>query len=186
MEKISPPVRIFAILIVLVGLGGMLALRMMGPTVDETPIAQPVPRTQPATPAKAAPQPANAAGAPTPAPKAKPKPVVNPVVPPTGFPVVVDKALRKNAIVVVSLTIPGARVDELGAAEAESGARLSGAGFLALNVLNESVARAVLAKLGGSVNASVLVLKRSGEVALALSGFADRETIAQAVANASS
>lgn len=187
MEKISPPVRIFAILIVLVGLGGMLALRTMGPSVDETPIAQPVPRAQPSTPAKAAPQPAKAvAGAPTPAPKAKPKPVVNPVVPPTGFPVVVDKALRKNAIVVVSLTVPGARVDELAAAEAESGARLSGAGFLALNVLNESVARAVLAKLGGSEDASVLVLKRSGEVALALSGFADRETIAQAVANASS
>jgi hypothetical protein len=195
MEKISPPVRIFAILIVLVGVAGMLAMRTMGSSVDESaPIPLPVQK-----PAKAATQPAKAAAsapkavkpAPTkaapakPAP-AKPKVALNPVVPPTGFPVAVDKALRRHAVVVVSLVVPGARVDELAAAEAEAGAKLGGAGFLALNVLNEGVARALLNKLDVVGDPSVLVLKRSGEVAHELAGFVDRETVAQAAANASS
>ena len=191
MEKISFPVRIFAILIVLAGLAGMLAMRTMGPSVDASaPIPQPVKKTQAAAPAKAVTPPAKAAAsarsakAPKPAP-AKPKPVLNPVVPPTGFPVVVDRALRKNAVVVVSLVVPGARVDELAAAEAEAGAKLGGAGFLALNVLNENVGRALLTKLGAGQDPSLLVLKRSGEVAVQLAGFVDRETVAQAAANAS-
>jgi thiol:disulfide interchange protein len=77
-------------------------------------------------------------------------------------------------------------VDELAAMEAEAGAKLGGAGFLALNVLNEGVARKLLAKLELVDDPSVLVLKRSGEVAQELTGFADRETVAQAAANAAS
>ena len=97
---------------------------------------------------------------------------------------VVDKALRRHEVVVVSLVVPGARVDELAAAEAEAGAKLSGAGFLALNVLNEGVARALLAKLESGQDPSVLVVNRSGDVAVELAGFVDRETVAQAAANA--
>jgi hypothetical protein len=184
MEKISLPVRIFAVVIVLVGVAGMLAMRTMGPGVEEsTPIAQPVKKT--ATPAKATPKPAKAAAAPKTAAKAaKPKPAVNPVVPPSGFPVVVDRALQQHEVVVISLVVPGARIDELAAAEAEAGAKLSGAGFLALNVLNEGVARALLAKLDSVQDPSVLVVRRSGDVAVELTGFADRETVAQAAANA--
>ena len=179
MEKISLPVRIFAVVIVLVGLAGMLAMRTMGPSNE--PVAIPVPSKAPAkTSAKSAPPTKAAAKAPT---SAKPKPV-NPVVPPSGFPMVVDKALRKHEVVVVSLVVPGARVDELAAAEAEAGAKLSGAGFLALNVLNEGVARALLAKLDSVQDPSVLVLNRSGDVAVELAGFVDRETVAQAAANA--
>ena len=179
MEKISLPVRIFAVVIVLVGLAGMLAMRTMGPS-DE-PVAIPVPSKTPAkTPAKSAPPAKAAAHAPT-AAKSKP---VNPVVRPSGFPMVVDKALRKHEVVIVSLVVPGARVDELAAAEAEAGAKLSGAGFLALNVLNEGVARSLLAKLDAVQDPSVLVVTRSGEVALELAGFVDRETVAQAAANA--
>ena len=185
MEKISLPVRIFAVVIVLVGVAGMLAMRTMGASVDESaPIPQPVKKA--ATPAKAAAQPAKAAAAPKPsaAKAAKPKPAVNPVVPPSGFPVVVDRALRQHEVVVLSLVVPGARVDELAAAEAEAGAKLGGAGFLALNVLNEGVARSLLAKLDSVQDPSVLVVKRSGEVAIELAGFVDRETVAQAAANA--
>lgn len=190
MEKISLPVRIFAVVIVLVGLAGMLAMRTMGASPDASaPIPLPVKKT--ATPAKSTPQPAKAAAAPkAPSPKAvapkaaKPRPAVNPVVPPTGFPVVVDQALRRNEVVVLSLVVPGARVDELAAAEAEAGAKLGGAGFLALNVLNEGVARALLAKLDAVQDPSVLVVTRSGDVAVELAGFVDRETVAQAAANA--
>ncbi|HUH15016.1 MAG TPA: hypothetical protein VML35_03925 [Gaiellaceae bacterium] len=186
MEKISPPVRILALVLVLVGVGGMLALRTMGPSTE--PVAIPLPAAKPAKAAVA--QPAKAAASapvvkPAAKPAAAPKPL-NPVVPPTGFPVSVDRALRRHEVVVVSLVVPGARVDELAAAEAQAGAKLGGAGFLALNVLNEDVARALLNKLESVQDPSVLVVKRSGEVALELAGFVDRETVAQAAANAAS
>ena len=189
MEKISLPVRIFAVVIVLVGVAGMLAMRTMGPSGE--PVAIPVPVKTPArTPAKApaqkATQPAKAAASAATPVKAKAKPAANPVVPASGFPVVVDKALRQHEVVVVSLVVPGARVDELAAAEAAAGAKLGGAGFVALNVLNEGVARSLLTKLDSVQDPSVLVVTRSGEVAVELTGFADRETIAQAAASASS
>jgi hypothetical protein len=183
MEKLSPPVRILAVVLVLLGTAGMLAMRTLGPSAEASaPIPLPVKKAVPAAKAKptaAAPAPAKA--------NASAKPAVrNPVVPPTGFPSAVDEALRRNEVVVVSLVVPGAHVDELAAAEAEAGAKLGGAGFLALNVLNEKVARALLLKLDTVQDPSLLVLKRSGEVALELSGFVDRDTVAQAAANASS
>ena len=183
MEKISLPVRVFAIVLVLVGAAGMLAMRTMGPSgeVSGEPIAIPV-KAAAKTPAKKAAAAKPAAKAPAVnAPKA-----VKQAIPPTGFPAVVDRALRDHEVLVVSLVVPGARVDELAAAEAEAGAKLGGAGFLALNVLNEGVARALLLKLDTVQDPSVLVLKQSGEVALQIAGFVDRETVAQAAANASS
>ena len=143
-------------------------------------------------PAAAKPKPKPKAKAkPKPAPAAKPAlavPALNaplPKIPPTGFPLAVDAALRRHAVLVVSLVVPGARVDELSAAEAKAGAKLSGAGYLSLNVLNEGVARALLLKKLDVSEPRVLVLTRSGEVTFALEGFADRETVAQAAANAS-
>jgi len=180
MEKISPPVRILALVLVLVGVGGMLALRTMGPSTE--PVAIPMPAAKPAKAAAVAPVVKPVV---RPAVKPAPKPV-NAVVPPTGFPVSVDRALRRHEVVVVSLVVPGARVDELAAAEAQAGAKLGGAGFLALNVLNEDVARTLLNKLETVQDPSVLVVKRSGEIALELAGFVDRETVAQAAANAAS
>ena len=192
MEKISLPVRVFAIVLVLVGAAGMMAMRTMGPSgeISGDPVAIPAPvKAAAKTPEKAAPAKAVAAKAVKPAAKAPavnaPK-AVKQAIPPTGFPSVVDRALRNHDVLVVSLVVPGARVDELAAAEAEAGAKLGGAGFLALNVLNEGVARALLVKLGTVQDPSVLVLKQSGEVALEIAGFADRETVAQAAANASS
>jgi hypothetical protein len=190
IEKISPPVRILALVLVLAGLAGMLAMRTMGPSVDESaPIPLRVKKS--ATPAKPVPKPAKTAAiAPAvkaPKPKAaQPKAVLNPVVPPTGFPTAIDEALRAHEVVVVSLVVPGARVDEIAAAEAEAGAKLGGAGYLALNVVNERVARSLLTKIGAVHDPSVLVLRRSGDVVVELTGFADRETVAQAAANASS
>jgi hypothetical protein len=214
MEKISPPVRILAIVIVLAGAAGMLALRMLGPAAVEPPLPAaaavlPKPKpvkaaaAKPATPvtparAKAAPpvkqaataksataktattKSAPAKAAPIAAVKA-PKPV-----PATGFPRAVDAALAKHEVLVVSLVLPGARVDSLAAAEAQAGAKLGGAGYLALNVLNESVARALLTKLGVLEDPTLLVLTKGGEVALRLNGFIDRDIVAQAAANASS
>ena len=127
MEKISPPVRILAVVLVLVGVAGMLMLRTMGPSAE--PVAVPAPAPAKPAPVKVAPAKPKAAKAAAPkpakavAPKAvaKPKPIVKPAVPPTGFPTVVDRALRDHEVLVVSLVVPGARVDELAAAEAEAG-----------------------------------------------------------------
>jgi hypothetical protein len=191
MEKVSPQVRLIAIVLVLVGAGGMLALRMLGPSAEVETTAVQTPVVQ-----KVKPQPAKAAK-----PVAKPKPGTTAVkapstrpalnapkvkVPATGFPIAVDRALADHEIVVVSLVVPGARVDRLAAAEAQAGAKLGGVGYLALNVLNEKVAHALLTKLDRVEDPSVLVVKRSGEIALQLNGFVDRETVAQAAANASS
>jgi len=196
MEKISPPVRILALVLVLVGVAGMLAMRTMGPSAE--PVAVPAPVRTPAkqtpatTPKKTATaEPAKAAAKPAAPKPAAPKPAapkpqpVNPVVPKTGFPSVVDTALQQHRVVVVSLVVPVAAVDELTAAEAQAGAKLGGAGFVAVNVLNEGVARALLAKVSSVKDPSVLVVTRAGKVAVELGGFVDRETVAQAAASAS-
>ena len=53
MEKISPPVRIFAVVIVLVGVAGMLAMRTVGGAgVDESPPV-PLPAEGPRRPRRA-------------------------------------------------------------------------------------------------------------------------------------
>ena len=129
----------------------------------------------------------------TPAPKVSParaaatapKPAPKVPEPTTGFPVAIDQALANHELVVVSLVVPGARVDELAAAEAREGAKLAGVGYLALNVLNEGVARSLLRKLGTLEDPSLIVVRRGGEVALRMNGFVDRDTVAQAAANAS-
>lgn len=193
MEKLSPQVRIFALVAALAAVGGMLFVFTSGrgsaaeedlalppmaaaaakpakaPAVHKTAAAKAAAKAKPATPRAPA--------------KAAPKKVV-PKLPPTGFPVAVDRALANHKVVVVSLVVPGSAIDELAAGEAKAGAKLGGAGYLALNVLNERVAHALLAKLEGPKEPSVLVFKHTGEVALALEGFVDRETVAQAAANA--
>ena len=194
MDKLSPQIRIFALVAALAAVGGLLFVFMSGRgAVAEPELAAPLPAAAVAKKAKApavnktvAPKPKAKAmpKAKAPAKAAAPKKKVVPKIPPTGFPLAVDRALARNKVVVVSLVVPGSRVDELAAGEAKAGAKLGGAGFLALNVLNEKVAHAVLAKLQGLKQPSLLVLKRSGEVVVALEGFVDRETVAQAAANA--
>lgn len=186
MAKVSPQMRIVAVALVLVGAMGMLALRMMAPSAPAAEAAAPVVTHTAPRPAKAAKQAKPKA---EPAKAAAQAPALNapkPDVPATGFPLAVDAALREHEVVVVSLVLPGARVDELAAAEAEAGAKLGGVGFLALNVLNEGVARALLTKLDGLQDPSLLVVTRGGTVALQLNGFVDRDTVAQAAANAAS
>ena len=192
MEKLSPPVRIFALVAALAAVGGMLFVFTSGRgSAAEADLALPPVAAAAAKPAKApvhktaaAKAAAKAKPATPRAPvKAAPKKVV-PTIPPTGFPVAVDRALANHKVVVVSLVVPGSPIDELAAGEAKAGAKLGGAGYLALNVLNERVAQALLAKLDGPKEPSVLVFKHTGEVALALEGFVDRETVAQAAANA--
>ena len=202
MEKISQPVRIFALVAALAALGGALFVFTQGRATEQTVLPVPPPASpakvakasvtpKPKAPVKQAKAGAPAAkpavkGAPKPAVKPAPKAAPTPALPPSGFPVSVDKAFRKHEVVVLSLVVPGDRVDELAAAEARAGAKAGGVGYLALNVLNEEVAHALLTKLEGLQVPSLLVVTRPGDIAVQLDGFVDRQTVAQAAANASS
>lgn len=149
----------------------------------------PLPRVTPAkpkpaptgTPVKAA-KPVKAAPAAKPAPKPQPKPA--PTVAANGLPISIANALKANAVVVVSLVVPGASVDELARAEAQAGAREAGAGFVTVNVLDDKQGSPLAAKLGVLEAPAVLVYARPDSLFVQLEGFADRETVAQAAANA--
>ncbi len=171
--SVSPPVRILAVL------GGILAVAAGLFAFTQRPS-----ESSPAPPAAAG-KPAPAAAQPTPAP-APAVPAQPAVKLDSGLPPALEAALTQDEVVVVSLYVPGARVDELATAEARAGAELGGVGFLALNVLDEESAGPLLDKVGLVDDPSVLVFTRPGVVAVRMAGFADRETVAQAAANAAS
>lgn len=114
-----------------------------------------------------------------PAPKPAPKPVA-----PNGLPSSIASALQWNEVVVVSLYAPDLPLDDMALQEARAGATAAGAGFVALNVLNESQSRPLAEKLGLLEDPAVLVFKGGGDLFVRLTGFADQQTVAQAATNA--
>jgi hypothetical protein len=113
---------------------------------------------------------------------AAPKPAQPPAA--NGLPTSVASALARKGVVVVSLYAPDIPLDDMAVQEARAGATAAGAGFVALNVLNESQARPLTELLGVLEDPSVLVFRRPGEMFLRLTGFADQQTVAQAAKNA--
>jgi len=101
-----------------------------------------------------------------------------------GLPVKVALALRKHSVVVVSLSSPGAGVDQMAAAEAEAGAKATHSGFVNLDVRNQRPGIAILHKLGIVDTPAVLVVKRPGAVYSNFKGFVDRNVVVQAVTDA--
>jgi hypothetical protein len=206
------PTRTLVPVLVLAVLGGVVATFMvtrLPSPAEETPslvrpkLAKPAPvkKPVPAKGRKAKPTAAATAKANTKAPvrkpvktrAAKPKPVPvapAPVAPAAaqpvddGLPKVLSAALRDNRVVVVGLYDPEAAVDEMALAEARAGAAATGVGFVAINVFAESQSRPLLEQLGALENPSVLVYRRPNTLFARIGGFADRETVAQAAANA--
>lgn len=123
---------------------------------------------------------------PVPVPAAKPRTAVKSPAEPVGpgLPKVLTAALADHRVVVVGLYDPAAAVDAMALAEARAGASAAGAGFLPLNVFKESQSRPLLELLGALENPSVLVYRRPDALFARIGGFADRETVAQAAANA--
>lgn len=101
-----------------------------------------------------------------------------------GLPVKVALALRKHSVVVVSLSSPGAAVDQMAAAEAKAGAAATHSGFVNLDVRNQRPGIAILHKLGIVDTPAVLVVKRPGAVYSNFKGFVDRDVVVQAVTDA--
>jgi len=112
--------------------------------------------------------------------KATPKPVV--LLP--GLAPEVAAALRGHEVVVVSLFDPQARVDQISVAEASAGAKVAHAGFVPLDVLRQGQGGPLVKQLGVLPDPAVLVYRRPGDLVARFDGFADRDTVAQAVANA--
>ena len=108
----------------------------------------------------------------------KPAPTVD------GLPAALAAALASHRVVVVSLYAPRVELDDMALREAQAGAAAAGAGFVALDVLNESQAKPLTKKLGVLEDPSVLVFRRPSEVVVRFSGFADKQTVAQAARNA--
>jgi hypothetical protein len=169
---LSPPVRVFALLGVIgaVGFAAFTFLMGGGEVSLETPEPL-VPTTKRTAPA---PTPTR-----TPARTARPSATETA----SGFPLPVDRALRKKRFVVVVVSMPGASVDALVRAEARAAARSTNAGFVSLSSLSERQMRKLVAKTGVIPSPAVLVVRRPGVVAAEL-GVTDHVTISQAVAQA--
>jgi len=173
---ISPPIRVFALLgalaataltafLFLAGRSGSDVARVSSPT----PVTRPTVKTRPAAPK-------------TPA-KTPQRTQRLAVQTKSGFPLPVDRALRHHRVVVVVVYMPGAGVDSVVRAEARAGARRSRVGFVAISALSEPLVRPLVAKTGVLPDPAVVIVKRPGVVTATL-GVTDRETVAQAVAQA--
>jgi hypothetical protein len=202
---LSPPVKIAALcgLLAVVLVPGALWMmsRSSGDTSTPAPIITHHPfgpgaktAKQAATPAThATPQKTHkAAAAPAhtkkPARVAPPKPVVDSAAVQAalkaGLPAPLAEALGQNDTVVVSLYDPYSQVDGIAFAEARAGAGLAGVGFVPLNVLSQAQVGKLTAQLGLLPDPGLLVYVRPATLAMKISGFADKETVAQAAQNA--
>jgi hypothetical protein len=101
-----------------------------------------------------------------------------------GLPNVIASALGQHATVVVSLYNPYSQVDGIAFAEARAGAKIASVGFVPLNVLSEAQVGKLTQMLGLLPDPGLLVYIRPGTLVARISGFADKETVAQAAQNA--
>ena len=173
---ISPPIRVFAFLGALVVAGLAAFLLLVGRPGSGVEAASPTPATRPASATKPEPKPRVTQPQ---RPASRPATIQTK----SGFPVPVHRALARNRVVVVVVYMPGARVDLDVRAAARAGASASGAGYVAVSALSERLVRPLVAKTGVLPDPAVVIVKRPDVVTTTLS-VTDRETVAQAVAQA--
>jgi hypothetical protein len=102
----------------------------------------------------------------------------------SALPVPLAQALATNPTVVAVLYNPQSEVDGIAVAEARAGAELAGAGFVALSVLSQRDVGKLTEQLGLLPDPAVLVFTRPAHLAARIDGFSDKETVAQAAQNA--
>jgi hypothetical protein len=193
---LSPPVRYAALLGLLAAVliaGGMMVMghggesavavphvikhHPFGPGVKTKTTVAPKKHSTKAAKAKATPSvPA--------APKAPERPSVVIAALAAGLPAPIANALGRHQTVVVSLYNPYSQVDGISFAEARAGAKIAGVGFVPLNVLSEAQIGNLTQMLGLLPDPGFLVYIRPGTLVAKISGFADKETVAQAAQNA--
>ncbi len=193
---ISRPIQIFALVAVVAAVGGvaMLALKpkhaAAPPVVVTKPVTAPtsVVASKPAVGSRRAAPPATAkttraraASAAAVAHKAKAASLIGK----NGLPMTIDAALRKHAIVIVSVFDPESPTDAISYAEAKAGASTARVGFVGISLLDNPIAAALTSALpnGGLLPApGVLIYRRPGTLVQLMNGFADRDVVAQAAA----
>ena len=101
------------------------------------------------------------------------------------LPAAIRQALAANKVVVVALFDPNAKIDDTAMREAEAGAQLTGTTFVSVDVRQNAI-ESLNTRYGVIQDPAVLVLKPPGDLVIRIDGFADRDTVAQAAANAAS
>jgi hypothetical protein len=109
-----------------------------------------------------------------------------------GMPAALSRALKTHSVVVVSLVVPGASVDQLAYQEAKAGAAKAGAGFVRISASNNDDVEALSTLIGANSQPanrlldapSVLVFRQPQELYVRINGYLDADTIAQAAENA--
>jgi len=169
---LSPPVRIVAVLGVLAAAGLAVFFFLLGrPATEAEPVAVPITR------------PTTQTAQPTSKPIAVKPRTTAPATPKSGFPLVVDRALKSRRVVVVALYVPGASVDAVVRKEARAGAIRAGAGYVAVPATQSRLVELLIAKTGVLPEPAVLIVKRPG-VVTATFGVTDRDLVAQAALQA--
>jgi hypothetical protein len=134
--------------------------------------------------------------------KAKAKPVAKAALAPPkvaktnsatdGVPASLSSALAHHSVVVVSLVVPDAPVDEMAYAEAKAGAAQAGAGFVRISAASNDDVQALSTLVDTSADAgnrlldspAVLIFRQPHDLYVRINGYVDADTIAQAAANA--
>jgi hypothetical protein len=198
--KVSRPIQILLLVVVIAGVGGIASMQMLGKngssgaaalTPDQVRARAHHTSVQALHTAKSAPTKQAATAMPTTAKaKASPKPAVakpKPAPPANGLPIVLNDLFRQHRIVVVSVFDPQDKTDAISYAEARAGAADAGAGFLGVSVLDDSVAGPLTAALpdqGLLPVPGVLIYRRPGVLVQRVDGFEDRDGVAQLAAGA--
>jgi hypothetical protein len=101
------------------------------------------------------------------------------------LPASIRQALAAHKVVVVALFDPNAKIDDTAMREAEAGAQLTGTTFVSVDVTQDAI-ESLNTRYGVIQDPAVLVLRPPGDLVVRIDGFADRDTVAQAAANAAS
>ncbi|MFN2628583.1 MAG: hypothetical protein ABR569_08105 [Gaiellaceae bacterium] len=122
------------------------------------------------------------------APKPKPRPAAaSPAVAANGLPTALNELLHEHRVVAVSIYDSEVPTDAWALREVRAGARDAGAGFLAVNVLDGRIT-GPLTKLAGNGTLlpapGILIYRQPGSLMNRIDGFADRESVSSAIANA--
>jgi hypothetical protein len=95
-----------------------------------------------------------------------------------------ERALERNRVVVALFYAPDVAYDTIETREARAGALAARAGFLALDATDDSAVGELATTYDVRDTPAILVFRRGPRVAVRLSGYADREAVAQAAQNA--
>jgi hypothetical protein len=182
---ISPPIRILAIVGVLVAVGVGIVLfthnRSASSSSSEAlpPVSQThsTPATKPLSTSSAKP---TSSAMPASKPAAKPKIALLP-----GLPSPVAHALHFSKVVVFVVYARGGNGDLAAVEQARAGAKSAHAGFAAVNILDEKSARTLNTFAGTATSPpAVFVVKRPGKIVNQFSGSTDSGIVEQAALNA--